>query len=177
MKLDRRNFLLGSAVTAAHAGMAASLPNAMEPSTAAIASAAPKRKPNLVVYLSDQFLWDFVGANGLNSSSGTPNLDQLALIIFTTSGASILSKRRAPSASKMSDFIRLSTVSAWRLLFVIAPMCQPRHGNGLKGVLVRSVVLVFLGFPVCHRVGACRQERAAAWNSLALARPTSGYFP
>ena len=42
------------------------------------ASSAPKAKPNIVIYHSDQFRWDFVGANGLNSSTNTPNLDALA---------------------------------------------------------------------------------------------------
>ncbi|MGB9289807.1 MAG: sulfatase-like hydrolase/transferase, partial [Terracidiphilus sp.] len=40
--------------------------------------AAPAQKPNIVIYHSDQFRWDFVGANGLNSSTHTPNLDALA---------------------------------------------------------------------------------------------------
>lgn len=42
------------------------------------ASQAPARKPNIILYLSDQFRWDFVGANGLNSSTRTPNLDAMA---------------------------------------------------------------------------------------------------
>ena len=36
------------------------------------------RKPNIILYLSDQFRWDFVGANGANSSTRTPNLDAMA---------------------------------------------------------------------------------------------------
>ncbi|MDE1177998.1 MAG: sulfatase-like hydrolase/transferase [Edaphobacter sp.] len=35
-------------------------------------------KPNIILYLSDQFRWDFVGANGANSSTQTPNLDAMA---------------------------------------------------------------------------------------------------
>jgi len=38
----------------------------------------PSSRPNIVVYLSDQFRWDFVGANGQNSSTKTPNIDALA---------------------------------------------------------------------------------------------------
>ncbi len=37
-----------------------------------------RQRPNIVIYHSDQFRWDFVGANGLNSSTHTPNLDALA---------------------------------------------------------------------------------------------------
>ncbi len=48
----------------------------------AIAEAAPAKsaatRPNIVLYLSDQFRWDFLGANGLNGSTRTPNLDALA---------------------------------------------------------------------------------------------------
>jgi arylsulfatase A-like enzyme len=51
----------------------------MPGSTAAqTAAASQKKQPNIVIYHSDQFRWDFVGANGLNSSTHTPNLDALA---------------------------------------------------------------------------------------------------
>jgi arylsulfatase A-like enzyme len=75
VSINRRNFLLGTAAAAAQAGMSASLAQA---SRAQENSSATKRKPNIVVYHSDQFRWDFVGANGLNSSTHTPNLDALA---------------------------------------------------------------------------------------------------
>ena len=39
---------------------------------------AGSTQPNIILYLSDQFRWDFVGANGQNSSTRTPNLDALA---------------------------------------------------------------------------------------------------
>jgi arylsulfatase A-like enzyme len=73
--VNRRNFLLGTAAAAAQAGVAASLHAAGQVNADA---AAPKQKPNIVIYHSDQFRWDFVGANGLNSSTRTPNLDALA---------------------------------------------------------------------------------------------------
>ena len=41
-------------------------------------SAAPIEKPNIILYLADQFRWDFVGANRLNHSTHTPNLDAMA---------------------------------------------------------------------------------------------------
>ena len=55
--------------------MAAALPGS---SAAQTSTASAKEQPNIVIYHSDQFRWDFVGANGLNSSSHTPNLDILA---------------------------------------------------------------------------------------------------
>ena len=74
--LDRRKFLLGTAAAAAQAGVAASLAEAA--SGAHEDAQLTKQKPNIVIYHSDQFRWDFVGANGLNSSTHTPNLDALA---------------------------------------------------------------------------------------------------
>jgi len=41
-------------------------------------SAKPVKQPNIILYLSDQFRWDFLGANGLNGSVKTPNLDAMA---------------------------------------------------------------------------------------------------
>ena len=72
LTLNRRDFLLGSAAT----GAAAALPNAVGAEQAA--DQTRSRKPNIVIYHSDQFRWDFVGANGLNSSTRTPNIDALA---------------------------------------------------------------------------------------------------
>ena len=75
-KLNRRNFLLGTAAAAAQAGMAASLPSVADQPGAAPGTKA--QRPNIVIYHADQFRWDFVGANGLNSSTRTPNIDALA---------------------------------------------------------------------------------------------------
>jgi arylsulfatase A-like enzyme len=73
-KVNRRSFLLGTAAAAAQAGVTASVRAAADVS----GGATTARKPNIVIYHSDQFRWDFVGANGLNSSTRTPNLDALA---------------------------------------------------------------------------------------------------
>jgi arylsulfatase A-like enzyme len=79
LTVNRRNFLLGTAAAAAQAGIAVTVSGAAQTSPAGSTSgAAAKPKPNIVIYHSDQFRWDFVGANGLNSSTHTPNLDTLA---------------------------------------------------------------------------------------------------
>ncbi len=79
MPVNRRNFLLGTAAAATQAGIAAAVAGATQTGSASGAdSATTRRKPNIVIYHSDQFRWDFVGANGLNSSTNTPNLDALA---------------------------------------------------------------------------------------------------
>jgi len=75
---NRRKFLLGTAAAAAQTSVTAALAQAVKASsetTGPAAAATPK--PNIVIYHSDQFRWDFVGANGLNSSTHTPNLDAL----------------------------------------------------------------------------------------------------
>ena len=69
--VDRRQFLMSGIATGAALGLGS-----------AKAEAAPVKavaaKPNIVLYLSDQFRWDFLGANSLNGSTRTPNLDTLA---------------------------------------------------------------------------------------------------
>ncbi len=76
LTVNRRNFLLGTAAAAAQAGIASALSNPKQ--TQGSPAGEQKSKPNIIIYHSDQFRWDFVGANGLNSSTRTPNLDALA---------------------------------------------------------------------------------------------------
>ena len=78
MNVNRRNFLLGTAAAAAQASVKAALPTPVQAAADSNPNAGNNRKPNIVIYHSDQFRWDFVGANGLNSSTHTPNLDALA---------------------------------------------------------------------------------------------------
>jgi arylsulfatase A-like enzyme len=70
----RRAFLKSSFAAAVSAAVPASNASAatdnVDPSLA--------RKPNIIVFHSDQFRCDFVGANGHNSSAHTPNIDALA---------------------------------------------------------------------------------------------------
>ncbi|HEV2276116.1 MAG TPA: sulfatase-like hydrolase/transferase [Acidobacteriaceae bacterium] len=74
MLTNRRNFMLGSAATATAGFAAAALGSDAEPGS----PAAQGRRPNIILYLADQFRWDFVGANRLNRSTHTPNLDAMA---------------------------------------------------------------------------------------------------
>ncbi|MEG9435228.1 sulfatase-like hydrolase/transferase [Edaphobacter sp. HDX4] len=70
---SRRSFFKGSmaaAVTAAVATTAESQGKA--------APSAPAKRPNIILYLADQFRADFVGANGRNGSTHTPNIDAMA---------------------------------------------------------------------------------------------------
>jgi arylsulfatase A-like enzyme len=70
--MNRRDFLRSSGLAAA--GTGAAIAAAAE----AAPASAPKQRPNVILFLSDQFRWDFVGANGANSSTRTPNLDAMA---------------------------------------------------------------------------------------------------
>ena len=72
--LSRRDFIKGSAVAAA-------FPAGAEAATLgkdAQENSAGDRKPNIVLYISDQFRWDMVSAYGLNPMQLTPNLDAMA---------------------------------------------------------------------------------------------------
>jgi len=62
VKVNRRNFLVGTAAATAAAALPVTAQSGQD-------STAGKRKPNIVIYHSDQFRWDFLGANGLNSST------------------------------------------------------------------------------------------------------------
>jgi arylsulfatase A-like enzyme len=75
--VNRRSFLLGTAAAAAQAGVSSVAHAELEPARGN-GPGPGKEQPNIVIYHSDQFRWDFVGANGLNSSTRTPNLDALA---------------------------------------------------------------------------------------------------
>jgi arylsulfatase A-like enzyme len=70
---SRRSFFKGTMAAA----VAAAVPATAEAQRKA-ASSAPARKPNIIIYLADQFRADFVGANGRNNSTRTPNIDAMA---------------------------------------------------------------------------------------------------
>jgi arylsulfatase A-like enzyme len=76
--VNRRNFLLGTAAAAAQASVAAAMPRGGAHEGAGREGTTDKQKPNIVIFHSDQFRWDFVGGNGLNGSTRTPNIDELA---------------------------------------------------------------------------------------------------
>jgi arylsulfatase A-like enzyme len=69
--MNRRDFLRNT-------GLAAAATSASLDVAAQTRANRPKQRPNVILFLSDQFRWDFVGANGANSSTKTPNLDAMA---------------------------------------------------------------------------------------------------
>ena len=70
---SRRSFLKSSVAAAVSAAIAGSAEAEQKK-----AGGPPAARPNIVLYLADQFRWDFVGANGRNGSTRTPNIDALA---------------------------------------------------------------------------------------------------
>jgi arylsulfatase A-like enzyme len=70
LPVSRREFIKGSAAAAA-------LPALSGPADA-LPDPAKKTKPNIVIYIADQFRWDCVSAYGLNPMQVTPNLDGVA---------------------------------------------------------------------------------------------------
>ena len=76
--LERRAFLLGAALAAG--ALVEQDAQAQTPRPAA-------PRPNVIVYIADQFRADFVGANGQNSTTRTPNLDAIAARGTNFSGA------------------------------------------------------------------------------------------
>jgi arylsulfatase A-like enzyme len=72
-RASRRSFLKGTAATAVAAAVSANAESQQR-----TAPVKPATQPNIILYLADQFRWDFVGANGRNSTTRTPNIDALA---------------------------------------------------------------------------------------------------
>ena len=107
MKVNRRNFLVGTAAATAAAALPVTAQSGQD-------STAGKRKPNIVIYHSDQFRWDFLGANGLNSSTRTPNLDALAAVGTTFTQAVTNQPVCAPSRSVLLTGRYATETGVWR---------------------------------------------------------------
>lgn len=75
-ELSRREFVKRSAV--ALPAMSTFAATATESEENRERGDVRKQRPNIVLYIADQFRWDCVGAYGLNSMDVTPNLDSIA---------------------------------------------------------------------------------------------------
>jgi arylsulfatase A-like enzyme len=106
--LDRRKFLLGTAAMSMAAGLGAALPrevSAQEPPSAS--------KPNVIVYIADQFRADFIGANGQNYTTRTPNLDAMAARGTNFTGAICNQPVCAPSRSMLMTGRYATETGVW----------------------------------------------------------------
>ena len=72
--VTRRTFLKQPAFVAVAAALGASPLNGLDSSAT---SDQPVKRPNIILYHSDQFRWDFVCAAGHNPMDFTPNLDSM----------------------------------------------------------------------------------------------------
>ena len=92
--LDRRQFLLGTAAVSMVAGLEAALPHEV-----AAKEQLQSSRPNVIIYIADQFRADFIGANGQNYTTRTPNLDAMAARGTNFTGAICNQPVCAPSRS------------------------------------------------------------------------------
>jgi arylsulfatase A-like enzyme len=107
VNVNRRNFLVGTAAAAASAALPVTAQSGEDSTTG-------NRKPNIVIYHSDQFRWDFLGANGLNSSTRTPNLDALAAVGTNFTQAVTNQPVCAPSRSVLLTGRYATETGVWR---------------------------------------------------------------
>ncbi len=106
--LDRRKFLLGTAAMSMAAGLGAALPR--EASAQERPSAS---RPNVIVYIADQFRADFIGANGQNYTTRTPNLDAMAARGTNFTGAICNQPVCAPSRSMLMTGRYATETGVW----------------------------------------------------------------
>jgi arylsulfatase A-like enzyme len=103
--LDRRRF-----ITATAAGLALGTVAAKEVEGQ---SAAKSRRPNVIVYIADQFRADFIGANGQNYTTKTPNLDAMATRGTYFSGAICNQPVCSPSRSVLMTGRYATETGVW----------------------------------------------------------------
>jgi len=115
--LGRRQFLLSGAATGAALGLAALTTE----SALAKEAATPAKRPNIILYMADQFRWDFVGANGLNSSTRTPNLDAMAANGKNFTCAVTNQPVCAPSRSILFTGRYATETGVWRNFLTVDP--------------------------------------------------------
>jgi arylsulfatase A-like enzyme len=109
---DRRSFLLKTAATAIAAG-AASMASG---SSDAQMQAGPviARRPNILIYIADQFRADFIGSNDLNTTTRTPNLDAVARRGTSFTGAITNQPVCSPSRSVLLTGRYATETHVWR---------------------------------------------------------------
>jgi arylsulfatase A-like enzyme len=118
--IDRRSFLRSAA--AAGVAMHAATATATPPQTTS-------RRPNIIVYLADQFRADFVGANGENPTTRTPNLDAMAARGTNFSGAICNQPVCSPSRSILMTGRYATETGVWHNARPIDPALPTLAGE------------------------------------------------
>jgi arylsulfatase A-like enzyme len=109
MDSTRRDFVKKAATAAALAAIQEA--GASAPS----ATSANRPRPNIVLYCSDQFRWDFVAGYGLNPSARTPNLDRMMQRGVTFTGAVSNQPLCSPARACMMTGRYASEAGMWKL--------------------------------------------------------------
>jgi arylsulfatase A-like enzyme len=125
--LDRRRFLMGGA--AAGVALGAGVGSA---SGEAAGQAGVRRRPNVIVYIADQFRADFVGANGANPATKTPNLDAMAARGTNFTGAICNQPVCSPSRSVLMTGRYATETGVWHNATNIDPALPTLAGEFRK---------------------------------------------
>jgi len=122
--LDRRRFLMGGA--AAGVALGAGVGSA---SGEAAGQGGTRRRPNVIVYIADQFRADFVGANGANPATKTPNLDAMAARGTNFTGAICNQPVCSPSRSVLMTGRYATETGVWHNATNIDPTLPTLAGE------------------------------------------------
>ena len=121
--LDRRRFITG---TAAGLALGTSVAKAVEDQNPA---KSQRPKPNVIVYIADQFRADFIGANGQNYTTKTPNLDAMAARGTNFSGAICNQPVCSPSRSVLMTGRYATETGVWHNATNIDPSLPTLAGE------------------------------------------------
>jgi len=116
-------------------GAAASVALGMNNATTAEANAQAREKaarPNVIVYIADQFRADFIGANGQNYSTRTPNLDAMAARGTNFTGAICNQPVCSPSRSILMTGRYATETGVWHNATSIDPSLPTLAGEFRK---------------------------------------------
>jgi arylsulfatase A-like enzyme len=116
---NRRNFLKKTAAAAIATSAASITPGSADAEMQPNPSSA--RKPNVIIYIADQFRADFIGANGLNTTTRTPNLNAVAQRGTSFTGAITNQPVCSPSRSVLLTGRYATETHVWRNAHPINP--------------------------------------------------------
>ena len=127
-ELDRRQFIARGAASGLAFGVGAGSA-AGEVAEVAAQGAGSSRRPNVIVYIADQFRADFIGANGQNYTTKTPNLDAMAARGTNFSGAICNQPVCSPSRSVLMTGRYATETGVWHNATNIDPSLPTLAGE------------------------------------------------
>ncbi len=127
-ELDRRQFIARGAAS----GLAFGVGAGSAVAEVAAQGAGSSRRPNVIVYIADQFRADFIGANGQNYTTKTPNLDAMAARGTNFSGAICNQPVCSPSRSVLMTGRYATETGVWHNATSIDPSLPTLAGEFRK---------------------------------------------